>query len=192
MILLIVGLVLFLGAHSVRIFAARWREAVIARLGPGPWKGLYSAVAGVGFVLLIAGYGQARGAPPLWSRLAGAEHATAALVLIGFILLAAAYAPRNHIKAAVRDPMVLGVGAWALGHLIVKASAPALALFGGFLAWAILDFISLRLRPAAPAAASPAAPTLAGTAAAIVVGAALFAVFAFWAHGALIGVRPFG
>jgi uncharacterized membrane protein len=131
-ILLVLGLALFLGAHSVQIFAAPWREAFIARRGPGPWKGLYSALAGVGFVLLIVGYGQARGAAPLWARPAGAEHITAALVLAGFILLTAAYWPGNHIKALVRDPMVAGVGAWALGHLLVKSSPAALPFSRGF------------------------------------------------------------
>jgi uncharacterized membrane protein len=191
-ILLVLGLALFLGAHSVQIFAAPWREAFIARRGPGPWKGLYSALAGVGFVLLIVGYGQARGAAPLWARPAGAEHITAALVLAGFILLTAAYWPGNHIKALVRDPMVAGVGAWALGHLLVKSSPAALALFAGFLLWAVLDFVSLRLRPAAPDAPAPAPASLVNTLGTVVVGGLLYAGFAFWGHALLIGVRPFG
>ncbi len=189
MILLVIGLILFLGAHSIQIFGSKWRDAFIAKRGAGPWKGLYSAVAGIGFLLVIKGYVDARGAAALWSRPAGAEHITGALVLIGFILLTAAYWPRNHIKAAVRDPMVLGVGAWALGHLIVKSSPPALALFGGFLVWAVLDFISLRLRPGT---ATGAPATILNTAGAAILGVALFAVFAIYGHSLLIGVRPFG
>jgi uncharacterized membrane protein len=188
-ILLVIGLILFLGVHSIQIFGSRWREAFIAKRGAGPWKGLYSALTGIGFLLVIKGYADARGASALWPRPAGAEHITGALVLIGFILLTAAYWPRNYIKAAVRDPMVVGVGAWALGHLVVKSSPPALALFGGFLVWAILDFISLRMRPST-AVGAPA--TVLNTAGAVVLGVALFVVFALYGHLLLIGVRPFG
>lgn len=189
MALLLIGLALFLGAHSVQIVAPGLRGAVIGRLGANGWRGLYSAIAGVGFVLLIVGYGQARGADPLWARPAGAEHLTASLVLLGFILIVAAYWPGNHIKSAVKDPMVLGVAAWAAGHLAVKATPAALALFGGFLAWAALDFVSLRMRPAGPAGPPPKWTATLGVVAA---GAIVFAVFAFYLHGVLIGVRPFG
>ncbi len=188
MILLVIGLILFLGAHSIQIFGSKWREAFIAKRGAGPWKGLYSALAGLGFVLVIKGYADARGAPALWPRPAGAEHITGALVLVGFILLTAAYWPRNHIKTAVRDPMVLGVGAWALGHLVVKSSLPALALFGGFLAWAVLDFISLRMRPGVVVGAPSA---ILNTLGAVILGVGLFVVFALYGHLLLIGVRPF-
>jgi len=193
MVLLIIGLAVFLGAHSVQIFAPGLRAAFIAKRGAGPWKGLYAALSGVGFVLLIKGYADARAAPALWTRPEGAEPITAVLVLLGFILITAAYWPRNHIKAAVRDPMVLGVGCWALGHLVSKSSPPALALFGAFLVWAVLDFISLRLRPApagGPSAGGP--PSLINTAGVVVFGAALGIAFAVWGHPLLIGVRPFG
>jgi uncharacterized membrane protein len=189
MILLIVGLLLFLGVHSAQIFATPIRDAFIAKRGPGPWKGLYAALSGVGFVLIVKGYADARGMDALWPRPPGAEHLTAALVVIAFILVTAAYWPRNHIKAAVRDPMVLGVGFWAVGHLLVKSSPPALALFGGFLLWAIADFISLRMRPAAISRVSPSLVATVGT---IVVGAAVGLAFAFYGHRLLIGVSPFG
>jgi len=192
MVLLIIGLAVFLGVHSVQIFAPGSRAAFIAKRGAGPWKGLYAALSGIGFVLLIKGYADARAAPALWTRPQGAELVTAVLVLAGFILVTAAYWPRNHIKAAVKDPMVLGVGAWALGHLAVKSSAPALALFGGFLVWAVLDFISLRRRPAPSGGTAAASPSLVNTAGVVVVGAALGIAFAVWGHLLLIGVRPFG
>ena len=189
MILLLAGLIVFLGVHSIQIFASKPREAFIARLGAGPWKGLYSLVSAIGLVLIVIGYGQARVAAPLWPRPPGALMATAALVLIGFILITAAYWPRNHIKAAVRDPMVLGVGAWALGHLLVKSTPAALALFGAFLLWSILDFISLRARGADGA---PARASWLNTIGVVALGSLLFAVFAFYAHAVVIGVRPFG
>jgi uncharacterized membrane protein len=192
-ILLIAGLVIFLGVHSAQIFAAGMRDAFIARRGAGAWKGLYALLSAIGLVLLIKGYGDARSMPALWTAPEGAELITVALVLLGFILVTAAYWPGNHIKAAVKDPMVLGVGAWALGHLAVKSSPPALALFGGFLVWAVLDFISLRRRPAViGGVGAGAAPKLINTAGVVVLGAGLSVVFAIWGHLPLIGVRPLG
>ena len=189
MTLLLLGLALFLGCHSAQIFASGPRAAFIAQRGPGPWKGLYAVASLIGFGLIIKGYGDARGAEALWPKPAGAQHATALFVLAGFILQVAAYWPRNAIKAAVRDPMVLGVGCWALGHLLVKSSPPALALFGGFLVWATLDFISLRRRGGS---AAPPTSSVVATAGTVVVGTLVFVAFAVWGHPLLIGVKPFG
>ena len=189
MTVLLIGLLLFLGTHSISIFASGPRGALITRFGPGPWKGIYSIVSLVGFVLLIMGYASARNDVQLWSPLPGAVHAAAGLVLLGFILNVAAYWPANHIKSAVRDPMVLGVLFWAGGHLLVKSSPAALALFGGFLVWSALDYVSSRMRPAGPTGPTP---RIANTIGVVVLGGVLFAVFAFYLHGMLIGVRPFG
>ena len=107
MTLLIVGLVLFLGVHSVRIFADGWRSRMTRRLGEKGWKGLYSLVSIAGFVLLVYGFGQARQqamllyVPPLWLR-----HLNALFTLIAFVLVAAAYVPRNHFKAKLGHPML--------------------------------------------------------------------------------------
>ncbi len=189
MALLIAGLVLFLGAHSVQIFAGSWRAAMIARLGEGPWKWLYTLAALAGFGLIIYGYGQARGQAPLYDLPHGLVHLTFALVWIAFICLVAAYWPRNHIKQALRDPMVAGVGLWALGHLLANATPGALALFGSFLIWAVADFISLRARGAS---AAPASPKIANTVLVVLAGTVLSGVFAMVLHVWLIGISPLG
>jgi uncharacterized membrane protein len=191
MTLLIAGLIVFLGAHSVRIFAEDWRGAQIAKLGLGAYKGIYSVVSALGLVLIVIGYGQARGAaiviwdPPLWAR-----HVSALLVLFAFVLLAAAYVPRNHIKAAVGHPMILGVKIWAFGHLLANGHLEDLLLFGGFLAWAVFDYRAARRRDRSQGRAGVRG-TLAGDVTTIVVGAGAWAVFALYLHGWLIGVRPF-
>lgn len=189
---LILGLVLFLGAHSVRVFAEDWRTRVLARVGSNAYKGLYSLASAAGFALIIWGFGQARQQPVLlWSPPAGLRHAAALVTLLAFVLLAAAYVPGNAIKARLRHPMVLGVKAWALAHLLANGMLAHVLLFGAFLLWAVLDFRAARQRDRANPVAQ--APGRAGpTAAAVLVGTLAWAAFAFWAHGAWIGVRPFG
>ena len=192
MTLLILGLVLFLGAHSVRIVAEGWRTRTIARLGEGAWKGAYSVLSLAGLVLLVMGYGEARMTPQvLWATPRGMSHLAALLTLLAFILLAAAYVPGNAIKARLRHPMVLGVKVWAFAHLLANNTLADVLLFGGFALWAVLDFRAARQRDRANGVT--ALPSgMAGTAITVVGGTVAWAVFAFWAHGALFGVRPFG
>ena len=192
MLYLVLGLVLFLGMHSVRIVADGWRTQTMARLGAGAWKGLYSLASAAGLVLIVWGYGLARQQPVvLWLPPVGMRHAAALLTLITFILLVAAYVPRNAIKARLHHPMVLGVKVWALAHLISNGNLADVVLFGAFLLWAVLDFRAARQRDRAQATVY-ASGTAAGTVATLVVGAVAWAAFAFWAHAMLIGVAPLG
>ena len=192
MTLLILGLLIFLGAHSARIFAEGWRSAQLARLGEKGWKGAYSVVSLVGFVLLVWGYGIARQDPvPLWTPSIGLRHLALLLTLVSFVFLAAAYVPRNAIKARLGHPMTLGVKVWALAHLLANHTLADLLLFGGFLLWAVLCFRAARARDRAAGTVRPVG-TAAGTALTVVAGLGAWVVFAFWLHGPLIGVRPFG
>jgi uncharacterized membrane protein len=192
MTLLILGLLLFLGAHSVRVFAEGWRTAMLARLGEGAWKGLYSLLSIAGFALIVYGWGVARQSPVvLWPSPTWTRHLAALLTLPAFVLLVAAYVPGNAIKARLRHPMILGVKVWALAHLIANNTLADMLLFGGFLLWAVLSFRAARQRDRASQAV--AAPGRAGpTVVTFVVGVAAWVGFAFWGHAALIGVRPFG
>jgi uncharacterized membrane protein len=192
MLYLVLGLVLFLGVHSVRIVADGWRTQTMARVGEGAWKGLVSLASAAGLVLIVWGYGLARQQPvALWLPPVGMRHAAALLTLIAFILLVAAYVPRNAIKARLHHPMVLGVKVWALAHLISNGNLADVVLFGAFLLWAVLDFRAARQRDRAQATVY-ASGTAAGTVATLVVGAVAWAAFAFWAHAMLIGVAPLG
>jgi len=192
MTLLIAGLVIFLGAHSVRIFADDWRTARIAAMGPLAWKGLYSVVSLAGFVLLVYGYGLSREAPvELWMPPRWTRHLAALLTLPVFILLAAAYVPGTRIKATLRHPMILGVKTWAIAHLLSNGRLADVVLFGAFLLWAVLDFRAARKRDRQQGLAYPAAG-ITRDAIVVVVGLAAWAAFALYLHGPLIGVRPFG
>lgn len=192
MSLLILGLVLFLGAHSVRIYAGDWREAQIVRLGEMRWKGVFSLISAVGLGLIIWGYGMARvDSPVLWPTPPWTRHVAATLTLPVFILLVAAYLPGSHIKAAVGHPMVAGVKLWAVAHLLANGNLSDATLFGAFLIWAVLDFISARRRDRL-AGRTYQALGWSRDAMAIVIGLVVWVLFAFYGHAWLIGVRPFG
>jgi uncharacterized membrane protein len=190
MLVLIVGLVLFLGVHSVRIVADGWRSRQIARLGAGGWKGLYTAVSLVGFAAIVWGYGLSRSAavvvwtPPPW-----AYHLTIALTLPALILIVAANVPGNHFKAWLGHPMLAGTKLWAAAHLASNGRLGDMVLFGAFLIWAIAAFVNARRRDRL-AGVTYGRGTLTGTVLTLVVGAALYAAFALWLHRWLIGVDP--
>lgn len=190
MTLLVFGLVLFLGIHSVSIVANGSREAAVARFGEGPWKGLYSVVAAVGLALIVYGYPEARlegtllYQPPPWTR-----HLTATLMLPVFPLLLAAYLP-GRIRTAAKHPMLVSVKLWAVAHLVSNGFTHDVLLFAGFLTWAVLDRISLARRPARPITTAPTTPV--NDLLAVVLGLALYAGTLMWAHRAWIGVAPLG
>lgn len=189
--ILILGLVIFLGAHSVHMFAPGFRERAVARIGLQPWKGLYSLVSIAGFVLVVIGFGMARAdphllyTPPAWLR-----HLNALFTLVAFVLVFAAYVPRNHLKAKIGHPMLAGVKLWALGHLLATGYLHDVVLFGAFLAWAVADFVVSRRRDRATRIVYPAG-TVIGDVLAVAVGVAAWAIFAFLLHQRLIGVNPF-
>ena len=192
MTVLILGLLLFLGLHSVRIVADGWRSAQLARLGEKRWKGLYSLVAFAGLGLIIWGYALARQQPQvLWAPPMGLRHASGLLMLFSLILLAAANVPRNRIKTWVHHPMLLGTQLWAVAHLLANGGVADVLLFGGFLAWSSVDLYAAVRRDRA-AGTRYQGGTMPGTVIAIGAGVALWLLLAFWLHGVLFGVRPFG
>ena len=193
MLVLVVGLVLFLGIHSVSIVAPRWRLAMIERLGEWPWKGVYSIVSAVGLVVLVVGYGMARREPVvLYAPPAALRHVALLLMVPVFPLFLATYFP-GRISRATKHPKLLSVKIWATAHLIANGTLADVVLFGAFLAWAVADRISVKRRPAIETHKVPGAPPAAANdAIAIVAGLAVYVVFLFWAHRALIGVSPLG
>lgn len=189
---LILGLILFLGVHSVRIVADDWRSAQVARMGLNAWKGLYSLISIVGLVLIVWGYGLTRTNPvDLWQPPLGMRHMASLLTLAGFVLIVAAYVPRSRIRALVGHPMLLGVALWALAHLLSNGGLADLVLFGAFLVWALVGFASARRRDRV-AGTPRGAGALVNDLTTIVVGVVAWFVFALYLHGPLIGVRPFG
>lgn len=190
--ILVLGLVIFLGVHSLRIVADGWRTRMRAKLGPLAWRALYSAVSLAGLALIVWGFGLARQqpvplyAPPVWLR-----HLNALFTLAAFVLLAAAYVPRNHLKAKLGHPMVLGVKTWAFGHLLAAGMLHDAVLFGAFLLWSIALYAVSRRRDRLAGTVYPPG-TLKGDAIAMAAGVVAWGGFAHWLHLALIGVNPMG
>lgn len=190
---LIAGLILFLGVHSVRIYADGWRTQQQQKWGADAWRGAYAVLSLAGLVLLIYGFGLVRNEPVVvWIPPMGMRHAASLLNLFGFILLAAAYVPGNAIKARVYHPMVAGVKLWAVAHLMANGNLGHLMLFGSFLAWAVLDFISARKRDRRNPVSTAPVTKLSATLITVAVGVVGWLLFAFWLHGLLIGIKPFG
>ncbi|MFI5000759.1 MAG: NnrU family protein [Reyranellales bacterium] len=185
MTLLILGLVLFLGVHTLTTLR-QTRGALIARLGEGPYKGLYALLSAAGLVLIVVGFGRYRGAGyiQVWNPPAFLHPVTLVLVWLAFVALATAYCPAGKIKATLRHPMLVGIKAWALGHLLVNGDLGSMVLFAALLAWAVYDRIALKRRGDQGA---PASAFTAGDAIAVVVGSAAYAAMA-WLHPTLIGV----
>jgi uncharacterized membrane protein len=186
MLQLILGLVLFLGSHSVSIVAKPWRDAMVAKLGEWPWKGLYSVVSLLGLVLIVRGYGEARldpmvlYSPPSWTH-----HIAMLLMLLAFPAAVASVVP-GRIQRALKHPLLVAVKAWALAHLLVNGTLAAVLLFGGFLAWAVADRISLKRRVQGPTPGLPA--SAANDFIVVGLGLALYVAFLFWLHGVLFGI----
>lgn len=192
MALLILGLVIFLGVHSTRVFADPWRAKMIQRIGPMPWKGLYTVFSIVGFIVLVIGFRHARQesvvlyATPDWMR-----HVTAVLMMLSFILFVAAYVPKNWFKATFHHPQVLSVKTWAFAHLLCVGVVADVVLFGAFLAWSIVLFAVSRRRDRENNAVYPPGDAV-GTTLTIAGGLVAWSIFALLLHGPLIGVRPLG
>lgn len=189
MILLVLGLVLFLGVHSVSIVAEGFRNRLSAA-NPAVWKVGYALVALIGFVLIVYGYGAARMDPVfLWTPPAWTSHVSALLMVPVFVLFIAPYLP-GRISRAAKHPQLVAVKLWAVAHLLANGTLADVLLFGSFLAWAVVDRISLKRR--VPRALPGAPESGMNDIIAVVVGLAIYVLFVLWAHRALIGVAPFG
>jgi uncharacterized membrane protein len=207
---LIIGLILFLGAHSIRMVADDWRTQAIASWGEKPFKGVYSLMALVGFYAMVTGYAEARlQTVALWTPPIATRHVSVLLMLFASVLMAAAYVPRNHLKMRMGHPMVLSVKVWALAHLLANGNLADVVLFGSFLVWSVFNFKAARARDraAAPEAlrlqadgaentsAVPGDQPIANTTATlltVLIGVALWALFVFYLHVQLVGVSPLG
>ncbi len=190
MVVLVAGIILFFGTHSISIVSSAWRDRMVMRIGVGPWQGIYALLAFAGLLLMIWGYGLARQEPvilyipPLWLR-----HAAMLLLIFVFPLLFAAYLP-GRIQAVTKHPMLVATKLWAFAHLLANGTLADIALFGSFLAWAVVDRISMKHRQQQPIPGAP--PSKWNDAIAVLAGLGLYVAFVLWLHAWLVGVAPVG
>lgn len=188
MAVLVVGLIIFLGLHSLRIVVPGARDRMIERLGEGPFKGVYSVASLIGFALIIWGFSLARADTGVVYDAGGAglRHVTEGLMLPALILAVASALPPGYIRRLVRHPLLIGTVLWASAHLLVNGETAAVVLFGAFLAWAVVDLVAQagRARQQAPK------PSPASDVAAVLVGAALYAALVWRVHEWAFGVSP--
>lgn len=189
MIPLLLGLLIFIGIHTLPT-QPDLRTGLRERFGAGPYQLAFSIVAAAGLALIILGYHKVQVMPgknpQLWSPPAWGRHLTMLLMLPVFPLLVTTYLP-GQITATIRHPMVTAVKCWALAHLMVRGDAASLLLFGGLLAWAVFDRISLKGREARGLVTIKSGPVR-NDVIAVVAGLVIYAVFAKWGHPLLIGV----
>src|SRR3990167_5455475 len=187
MTLFLLGLIVFFGSHLLTALARGARSRVIAKIGAGPYKGLYSLVAIAGFGLMIAGWNGAE-ASVLYTPPPALRHLTYLLVFVALVLLASAYLPKGKIAAAAKHPMLAGVKLWAFGHLLANGEVRSVILFGAFLAFAVIDRIVVKRR----GEPTPEIGPVVNDAMAILAGAGAWALIYFVLHPYIAGVslRP--
>jgi uncharacterized membrane protein len=191
LLVMIVGLVLFLGAHS---FTTRrdLRARLIASTGEGSYKMLYSLASLAGLVLIVWGFAQYRatGWIDVWSPPRALKHLNLALMLPAVIFVVAAYI-RGTIYVKLKHPMLAGVKLWAFGHLLANGDLGGIILFGSFLGWAVYDRISLKRRSDP---GSPPIPVggITNDLIAVAVGFVAYLALAFVFHPVVIGVPVVG
>lgn len=187
MLILIAGLVVFFGVHSVRMVAPGFRDAQLAA-NERRWKGAYAIASFVGLALIIWGWIVFRPeAPELYAPPDWGPHATPAFVLAGFILAASANMPAGYIKRWVKHPMLTGVFLWAIGHLLANGDLASVLLFGAFGLYTLVNRVAVMGRAVVvPAQVVPRSDFIA-----IGAGLVLFGFFALALHGLLFGVPPF-
>ncbi|WP_084421871.1 NnrU family protein [Henriciella litoralis] len=188
MLIMLAGLVLFFGPHLFTTFRTRQPgQDLRAKLGYGPYMGLFSLITIIGVALIAYGYGAMRPATVLWSPPTALKHINVLIQLFAFIILFAAYTPTGYIKKTLKHPMLVGVKLWAFGHLLANGELNSILLFGSFLAYAVLDRIVLKKRGdnGPPADVKP---SVLGDILAAAIGIGVWLLLLLWLHPILFGM----
>lgn len=192
MMVLIVGLILFLGVHLIPT-QPELRDGLKERIGEGPYKILFALLSFAGLVVIVLGFHKLQvhagknpilWEPPIWTR-----HIAVALMLPAMILLVASLIP-SRIRTATRHPMLIAIKIWALAHLLANGDLGSILLFGSFLAFAVYDRISVKKRGARGPLGAASPSSALNDVLVIVIGLALYAWILLVGHQWLIGVAP--
>lgn len=191
MALLVLGIVIFLGMHLVRVVAPGVRTSFIERNGKNAWMGIYAVISLIGLGLIIYGFGEARAVTGmLYNPPVVLKHISLLLMLLAFICLAAGFLPAGRIAVAVKHPQILSIKIWALAHLLANGETSSVLLFGSFLAWAVVMRISMKRRQRAGELVLPTSRSSSYDLLAVVIGLVAYGLFIWKLHELLIGVAP--
>jgi uncharacterized membrane protein len=191
LLVMMLGLVLFLGVHTLTT-QRELRARLVASAGQSGYKIGYALASTVGLVLIVWGFAQYRatGWIDIWYPPKALKHVAVALMLPAVILVVASYI-RGRIYTALKHPMLSGVKLWAMAHLLANGDLGSIVLFGSFLAWAVFDRISLKHRADTGAPPIPVGGT-GNDLIAVAVGLVAYLALAFAFHPVVIGVPVVG
>ncbi len=186
MSIFILGLIVFFSAHTFTAVFRKQRDTLVEQIGDRRYMGLFSVVSLAGLTLIVMGWPKADTTilyeTPLYLR-----HLTIAVMAIAIILFVASLVPAGRIAAITRHPMLVGIKIWAMAHLLVNGDVRSVILFGAFLAFAVVDRISVKRRDQPIRPAGPVKNDII----AIGVGLAVYALIAMSLHQYIAGVRLF-
>ncbi|MEZ5899922.1 MAG: NnrU family protein [Hyphomicrobiaceae bacterium] len=192
MMLLIVGLIIFLGIHLLPT-SPQMRSGLLERFGPVMYRVVFSLISLAGFVVIVLGYHKMQlhpgKNPVLWDPPEFMRHITMALMLPAMILLVASQVP-SRIRTAVKHPMLMAIKLWAVAHLLSNGDVASIFLFGSFLAYAVYDLISVKSRGALGPLGAKQPTGMLNDVIVVVAGTALYFAFLYRLHEWLIGVPP--
>ncbi len=190
MAILVLGLAIFFGIHAIPMYPAQ-RTRLVERLSGIGYQVAFAVASLIGLILISRGYGMAQEGgwnPQIWVPPVWTSHIALLLMIPAMIAVVAAYVP-SRIRTALKHPMLVGIKLWALAHLLANGDLASIVLFGGFLAWAVVDRISVKYRTSLGPLGT-AEGGLVGDLTAVGIGLAAYVAFLFYLHNWLFGVWP--
>jgi uncharacterized membrane protein len=150
---IVVWWIAFGGTHTL-LSSRSLRPRLVARLGAGPFLGVYSLVSFLTFVPLVRAYLSDRHAGELVLPLAAVPGVHTIALLLAWASFATAigglFQPSalsmlsgdvveaRGLGRITRHPLFMSLAVWSLAHLLVNGFATDLAFFGGFVAYGVL------------------------------------------------------
>ena len=182
--LLITGLTVWVVIHLFPGICKNLRATIVETIGLKPYKGLFALTILSSVVLIVLGWRSIEPEylyyPEAWTR-----HITFLLVLITFILFAAAKSKTN-IKRVLRHPQLTGLVIWSIGHLLANGDNRSIVLFTTLGIWAILEIIVINRREGVWQKPEPV--PVKSDVITVIAGVAVYAVFIF-AHPYITGMK---
>jgi len=183
MTMLVLGVLIFAGAHLIPSLAPAVRGAWVGKLGENGYKGCFSLLLLIGMGLIVAGW---RSTLPalIYMPVSGIQPLAIALLYAAFVLMAVSARP-SRIKRVLRHPQLTGVLLWGIAHLILNGDNRSLVLFSGLALWALVEIIAINRREGAWV--KPEAPPWSAELVTLLIAVVVISVIVF-AHPWIAGV----